>query len=172
MHKPIFTLTAADLMSRELVMVPCEMSLQGAARMLSRARVSGAPVVDGTGRCVGVVSTTDFLNWVDEEHARPLREPKETACNSWQIFGNAAAPTDCVSDVMTSDPVVVQPGTAIGEVAQMMLDARIHRVLVVDSSDRPIGILSTTDILAAVAREARLHESAAPVCEFEASFVG
>jgi CBS-domain-containing membrane protein len=172
MQKSLFSLTAADLMSRELVMVPREMSLQGAARMLSRARVSGAPVVDETGRCVGVISTTDFLYWVDEEHARPPRDSKETACNSWQIIGSAAAPTECVSDVMTSDPVAVQPGTAIGQVAQMMLDAHIHRVIVVDSIDRPIGILSTTDILAAVAREARLHESTAPACEFEAAFIG
>ena len=49
MNKRLFSLTAADVMSRELVLVPQEMSLQGAARLLSRARVSGAPVVDQDG---------------------------------------------------------------------------------------------------------------------------
>jgi CBS domain-containing protein len=174
MYKPLFSLTAADLMSRDLVMVPREMSLQGAARLLSRARVSGAPVVDGAGRCVGVLSTTDFLGWVDEENPRSKpRTSRETACNSWQIFGSEAAPTDCVSEYMTCDPVVVLPGVTIGDVAQKMLDARIHRVIVVDHSGRPIGILSTTDILAAVAREARSHgNNRATSFGYEASFPG
>jgi CBS domain-containing protein len=173
MIKPLFSLTAADLMSRELVVVPREMSLQGAARMLSRARVSGAPVVDVAGRCVGVVSTTDFLDWVDGDHSRPSRDANETASNAWQIFGSDVAPTACVSDYMTNDPVVVLPGVAIGDVAQKMLDARIHRVIVVDPSGRPIGILSTTDILAAVAREARSHgNKRATSVGYEASFCG
>ena len=46
MDKPLACLTAADLMSRDLVLVPQEMSLQGAAHLLSRSHVSGAPVVD------------------------------------------------------------------------------------------------------------------------------
>ncbi len=33
----------------------------------------------------------------------------------------------------------------------MMIDAHIHRVIVVDKDERPIGIVSSTDILAAVA---------------------
>jgi CBS domain-containing protein len=37
------------------------------------------------------------------------------------------------------------------ELARAMLDAHIHRVIVVDELQRPIGIVSTTDILAAVA---------------------
>ncbi len=33
----------------------------------------------------------------------------------------------------------------------MMLDAHIHRIIVVDAGRRPVGVLSTTDVLAAVA---------------------
>lgn len=60
---------------------------------------------------------------------------------------------------MTGDPVTVPGGATIGELAQMMLDARIHRVIVVDHNERPIGIVSSTDVLAAVARETRLKEN-------------
>jgi CBS-domain-containing membrane protein len=154
--KPLLSLTAADLMSRDLVVVPHEMSLQGAARLLSRAHVSGAPVVNEEGRCVGVLSTTDFLHWVEEGHGRS--KPNESVCHSWQIFGSDAAPTDTVGCFMTGDPVVVIGGTSIGELAEMMMDARIHRVIVVDHLEHPIGVVSTTDILAAVAREARASE--------------
>src|SRR5262245_55009740 len=63
--KPLLALTARDLMTTDVVSVPQEMSLQGAARLLSRASISGAPVVDADGRCVGVLSATDFMVWAE-----------------------------------------------------------------------------------------------------------
>lgn len=156
MDKPLMSLTAADLMSRNLVLVPEQMSLQGAARMLSRAQVSGAPVVNEQGRCIGVLSTTDILHWV--ENASPRNKPKtvpEAVCHSWQIYGEEEAPSeDCVRCQMTSDPVMVAPNAPVGALAKMMIDAHIHRVIVVDASERPIGIVSSTDLLAAMARAA------------------
>ena len=77
--KPFLALTAADLMSPAVVVIPTSMSLQAAARLLSRFAISGAPVVDAEGRCVGVLSTTDFLARVQEgnpartRHLRNLR---------------------------------------------------------------------------------------------------
>jgi CBS domain-containing protein len=60
-------LTAADLMTRDMVLVPEEMPLREAAVLLRRAQISGTPVVDRLGRCVGVLSTADFLRWAEEE---------------------------------------------------------------------------------------------------------
>jgi CBS domain-containing protein len=157
MDKPLASLTAADLMSRELVLVPQDMSLQGAARLLSRGHVSGAPVVDAKGRCVGVLSATDFLHWVENGHTKQM--PSETVCQAWQILGDEPSPTDTVACLMTADPVVAVAGAGIGTLAQMMLDARIRRIVVVDHNERPIGIVSSTDVLAAVAREMKTKES-------------
>jgi CBS domain-containing protein len=56
---------------------------------------------------------------------------------------------------MTAQPVAVAPTTRIGELAQKMVDAHIHRVLVVVDQHRPQGIVTSTDILAAVARAAQ-----------------
>lgn len=53
---------------------------------------------------------------------------------------------------MTADPVSVPPSTRLSELARSMLDAHIHWVIVVDALDRPVGIVSSTDILAALAR--------------------
>jgi CBS domain-containing protein len=61
-------------------------------------------------------------------------------------------PDDKVKDYMTRDPVVVSKRTSVAEVARIMVDAHIHRVIVVDADQRPIGIVSSTDILAAVAQ--------------------
>src|SRR6516162_1975130 len=61
--KPFLALTAADLMTAPVMTIPQEMSLREAARLLSRSSISGAPVVDAEGRCVGVLSASDFVTW-------------------------------------------------------------------------------------------------------------
>jgi predicted transcriptional regulator len=43
----------------------------------------------------------------------------------------------------------------MSDLARMMLDAHIHRVIVVDEQNRPVGVVSSTDILAAVVAEDR-----------------
>jgi predicted transcriptional regulator len=142
--------TASDLMSRSLVLVPREMSLPGAARLLGKAHVTGAPVVDERGRCIGVISTTDFLTYA--EHGGHLKKSGPHSVCSWQILDSEESSHDKVEDFMNKDPVMVPPATGIGDLARAMIDAHIHRVVVVDEGNRPIGIVSSTDILAAVAQ--------------------
>ncbi|MFN4261228.1 MAG: HPP family protein [Gemmataceae bacterium] len=152
MHKPFLELTAADLMSRHVVVIPEEMSLRAAAHMLSQAHVSGAPVVDADGRCVGVLSATDFLHWVDrgEQLVEPTQEEWANYCSEWQVPAEEL-PADAVGKYMTADPVLVGLEASIIDLARQMLDAHIHRLVVVDDRRCPIGIVSSTDLLAAVA---------------------
>ncbi len=154
--KPLLSLTAADLMSPASVTIPQEMSLQGAARLLGRANVSGAPVVDGLGRCVGVLSAHDFMTWADRGTGGPHGHVgrSEWFCAAWQIPNEEDLPKEAVRWFMTADPVSVPAGTTIGVLAQRMVDAHIHRVLVLDEAGRPLGIVSSTDVVAAVARAA------------------
>jgi CBS domain-containing protein len=153
MTKPFLAMTAADLMSTDLVVIPQAMSLQGAAHLLLQSKISGAPVVDGEGRCVGVLSTTDFVAWTDKgEHAaKPSRPSCSTAHSAWQLMDVKNLPSSEVRRYMTADPVTVTPATLIGALAQKMLDGHIHRVIVVNDREQPVGVVSSTDILAAVA---------------------
>src|SRR5581483_7329359 len=142
------------LMSPASVLVPEEMSLQGAARLLSRAKVTGAPVVDAEGRCVGVISATDFLHWADKGKgaARGPARPGCAVSAAWQIVEAEGPPGEAVRHYMTADPVTAGLTAGLGELARTMLDAHIHRVIVVDREARPVGVVSSTDVLAAVAQ--------------------
>jgi CBS domain-containing membrane protein len=148
--KPITDLTAADVMSRDVLVVPWEMDLRTAAHLLSRARVSGAPVISPEGRCIGVVSATDFIHWAEDLRQERRREPA-CVCADWQMVNPSELPTEAVAKYMTPDPVMAATTVSVPELARMMLDAHIHRVIIVDADERPVGIVSTTDILAAVA---------------------
>ena len=154
----LYALTARDLMSRNVVMVPRAMSLHTAAHLLSDAQVSGAPVVDEKGECVGVVSATDFMHWVGsgERAAVKVGDSNPGSYHSpWQFADVDERSVDEVGSYMTSDPVMVPPHTPIAELARAMTDAHIHRIVVVDALNRPIGVVSSTDVLAAVADAAR-----------------
>jgi predicted transcriptional regulator len=144
------------------------MSIQGAARILARANVTGAPVVNDLGQCIGVLSATDFMNLVKKERVAGGLRPRENHCTAWQISEGALESTCRVEDLMTHDPVLVEPGTKITELARMMMDAHIHRLIVVDCATRkPIGIVSSMDILAAVARAENAEEAAPGYVEEE-----
>lgn len=151
--KPFLALTAADLMTHDVVRIPKEMSLRSAAHTLARHNITGAPVVDSRGRCVGVISATDFLRWAeDDQPETPKLSPSSTCvCSDWQVVDLEEIPTDAVSTYMTPDPVMVEPAASVVRLAQQMLDAHIHRVIVVDKQSRPVGVVSSLDILAAVA---------------------
>jgi len=151
--KPFADLNAADLMSRDVVAIPERMSLRTAARLLARAQVSGAPVIDQDGACVGVISASDFLRWArgDTPSRRRRHAESPCVCADWQMVETENLPAEEVGAYMTADVVTAAPSTGIVELARMMMDAHIHRILVLDNRRRPVGVLTTTDILAAVA---------------------
>jgi len=149
-------LTAEDVMSRDVVRIPQELSLLAAARLLWRERIHGAPVVDEEGVCVGVLSATDFLTMAGglEAHAGST-EGSHPLCvfSEGQVIEPEDLPPDEVRVHMTADPVTAATDTPISELARLMLEARVHRVIIVDSGGRPIGVTSSTDLIAAIARD-------------------
>ena len=81
------------------------------------------------------------------------REP-HSVCLEWQVVDVEVLPPADVRQYMTRDPVTVEPGTPIREVARRMLDAGVRRVIVTDSGGGPVGVVSVTDLVAAVAEAA------------------
>lgn len=155
-HKPLENVTAADVMSRDLVVVPANMALRSAAHLLAQTHITGAPVVNDEGVCVGVISTTDFVRRVEEEpHDQSLESENGCVCSDWQVIELSQPLEDTVCNYMTPDPVMANPDTRLAELAAMMVEVHIHRVVIVDQHRRPQGIVSSTDILAALARRTK-----------------
>jgi CBS-domain-containing membrane protein len=160
--KPFLDLSAIDLMSRDLRIIPDNMPLREAAQLLLRHQVSGAPVVDHTGTLIGVLSATDFVRQLGRraDGSPKAAEPHECFCADWQMKETSELPTDAVRHFMTHDTVTTGPDTPIADLARMMVDAHIHRIIIVDEHNSPLGIVTSTDVLAAVAR-AHVEEAVA-----------
>jgi len=125
-----------ELMQRSVKTVGSDASVAEAIVSLADAHISGMPVVDGAGKVVGVLSTTDVLAAEAEAEDPTARQTllEQTA----------------VRDIMTPRPFTIAPGEDVREAARQMLYADVHRLFVAEG-DKVIGIISTTDIVRAVA---------------------
>lgn len=197
-HAKFAELTAADLMTADLVRLAEDTPLRVAAQLFVAKQISGAPVINPDGRCVGVLSTADFLRFVSKgggadsrpssvtcpyqqtredrngrrftECSLPLgtcaiqgretgedgveriicKQP-ESIFSTWQMVDFKDVPGDAVRNYMVADPVTVTADTGIRDLARKMIDGHIHRLIVVDDSSMPIGIVTSTDLIAALA---------------------
>jgi CBS-domain-containing membrane protein len=158
--KAFLALTAAELMTNPVMTIPHETSLREAARLLAGSHVGGAPVVDAEGHCLGVLSSRDFVTWVVEGEKAPEKGGKVTCFLSpWgEMIDIEDSAEDEIRRYMTARPVTVAPATPVGELAQKMADSHIHRVLVVEEQGRLCGIVTSSDVLAAVAKASRKGE--------------
>jgi CBS-domain-containing membrane protein len=151
-HTKLFELTAEDLMSRNVICIPATASLRTAARQLIESGVSGAPVVDEEGCCLGVLSHTDLARFLAKDQACPVSENEVFA--EWQLDDVERLPGEEVTRYLTRGAITASALTRIGELAELMCDARVHRVLITDPRGKLVGIVSSLDVLRAVAAEA------------------
>ena len=157
--KHLLSLTAGDLMSTPVTSIPHDMLLRDAGHLLMKANISGAPIVDPQGKCVGILSSSDFVGWAGADSDVEEASAAVSFIAPWGEIVNLEACEGCfVSQYMTRDPVTVLPTTLMGEIAQKMIDAHIHRVIVVNEAG-PCGIVSTIDVMAAIANAARKTNS-------------
>jgi CBS domain-containing protein len=72
-------------------------------------------------------------------------------CTDWQAMEVEKLPAEEVRRYMTADPVTVPPGASIRTLARMIRNSHMHRVIVVDGEHRPMGIVTASDIMDALA---------------------
>jgi CBS domain-containing protein len=146
-------LTAADVMGRGVV-IPKHMTLRSAARMMAEGRVGAAAVTDARGRCVGLLLAAALVRWL-ADGSRVGPDPA-SVWSEWQMSVPEAGNRDEVRRHMTTEPPTVTPDTPLAEAARLVLADRSRRAIVIDPQHRPLGILSTADVLPAVLSTGRV----------------
>jgi CBS domain-containing protein len=151
---------ASDYMQRDVVTVSPDDTLRDALALMTENHVTGLPVMDASSRCVGLITSSDILNYEQEQANEP--EERETAelfdpeSEQWESVPFSAFRLEglddvAVSDVMARDLVWVHRNTPLKDVARRLIDERVHRVLVMDEDSRLYGILSAFDFVRVVA---------------------
>lgn len=130
-------LTAADLMTREVITVDAEATLQEAVRTMVTRRIRHLPVMRA-GKVVAMLSDRDVRLMVTD-----LIDPAERQryMTTTLVTAHASSP------VTTTDPATPAP-----ELARILVESRIGCLPVVDEEGHLTGILTQTDLLNWIAR--------------------
>jgi len=126
----------ADIMRTNLQTIDVEATVADAVASLTETGVSALPVIDRMGRAVGVCSTTDVLAAEGRCHGPVARE---------RLFEQTL-----VLEIMTPWPATAHPEEDVRKVAGRMLEGKVQR-LFVEEQGALVGVISQTDIVAAVA---------------------
>jgi len=125
--------TVASLMTGSPVVVWEEDAIAGVAELLAGYEITGLPVVDADDRLVGVISQTDLVR---------LRG-STLPWTGWHGL--------MVRDLMTTPAKTISGSAALEEAARRMTEEHVHRLVVVDTGRRPIGVISESDIVREIA---------------------
>jgi CBS domain-containing protein len=146
---------AHQIMIRPVITVTPETSIVEAANIMLQKHVSGLPVIDATGKLVGIVSEGDFIRrseiGTQRKRGRWLRfilGPGKSASDFVHEHGRK------ISEVMTRSPLTIADDTALAEIVELMEKNNVKRLPVI-RADMVVGIVSRANLLQAVASLAR-----------------
>lgn len=140
-----------ELMNPDVVALQPDMAVPKAQALLADRSVSGAPVVDDSGRIVGVVSQNDLVRSAAHPDSAGDRGVFFTSDEDFADLGETLLPPSAllVRDVMTRRVHHVARDTGVAIAANIMRERRIHRLLVTERGVL-VGVVTSLDLLRVV----------------------
>jgi CBS domain-containing protein len=151
-----------DVMTPTLIGVPETASLWDALKLMTERGISALVVFDGIGAPVGILSEGDLMR-----RAEFGAEKKRPRWLEFLLGGSAARDYALshgrrVGEIMTRGIYSVEANAEVAEAVDLMLQAKVRRLLVTDNGDS-VGVLSRSDLVRALMRSAPTE--AAPVSD-------
>lgn len=147
MFDRIVALRVGDVMTAKPITVDSSSSITQVSHLFSTHNLHAAPVVDDSGKCIGVITASDFVRRT-EIYSESEQQPHEIVHSEEGILIEPRS-YDYVSDCMSPCVQTVSPSTPLIQAAKIMTTAHLH-VLPVIEDHKPVGILSNLDIVAAL----------------------
>jgi len=162
--KTLTDVRARDLMQEHVTSLAADTPIREAIDTLREDGISGAPVLDGSGKVVGMLSTSDIARsehlsgdrLTEERGSYDLSNPIGDALEEERVedeeftgredYSPEVLGRETVGDWMRPRIVSVAPDAPLRRVCELMLSEKVHRVLVLEN-DTLRGIISTMDIV-------------------------
>jgi CBS domain-containing protein len=151
-------LTVADIMDIDTPTVNPDDTVEHVLRVLNDSELNGVPVVTAGGRCVGIITEADLIMTGEDAD---LHLP-----HYFELFGGFVfleslghfeerlrkATAALARDLMTEDPVTIEPDASVQEAARRISRSKHNRLPVVEHG-RLVGVVTRVDVLEALTRE-------------------
>ncbi len=151
-------ISCGDIMSTDVVTAEFATPLADSWREMRTRHLAALPVLNPARRVIGIVTQSDFLRHGGVDDYRGLRGKLAEFLRPTGITHTDKA--EVVGQIMTPRPRVAQLATPIVDLVPWMADAGMHHIPVVDAEQRFAGIVTQSDVVAAL-YEHRLAEAAA-----------
>jgi CBS domain-containing membrane protein len=149
-QRKLAQLRCSDIMSRELITVRRITPLHEAWALFRQHHIKALPVVDVAGGIVGIVTPADFMRTADPADAASLVQRRQQLQG-----GGAAAPAGTptlVGQIMARQVRVASMHRHLAELIPLFGSTGHHHIPIVDDGDRLVGIVTQSDVVAALAR--------------------
>ena len=143
---------AKEFMTRKVISVPPEMSIQAIAQLLTAKKISGVPVIGAVG-LMGIITEGDLVDRVKRIHLPtlvtildvviPVAGERRYEAELRKMAGSTA------QDIMTSEVVVADEEMELADVATLLSEERVA-LLPVLRGDAVVGIIGKRDIIHAM----------------------
>jgi len=151
-------LTVADIMDTDTPTVNPDDTVEHVLQVLNDSELSGVPVVTAGGRCVGIITEADLIMTGEDAD---LHLP-----HYFELFGGFVfleslghfedrlrkATAALARDLMTEDPVTIEPSATVQEAARKISRSKHNRLPVVEHG-RLVGVVTRVDVLEALTRD-------------------
>ncbi len=150
-------LTAKDIMTKNVVSVTPETSIEKLAALLVSNEISGAPVVDADGAIFGIVTENDLISRNKRLHIPTVVSFLDAAIylESSKKFAdevNRLTATK-VGDICSRKVITIAEETTLTDIATIMAEKKVH-ILPVVKAGKVVGIVGKRDVVRAVAQQA------------------
>ena len=124
-----------DWMTKDVITVTPDTSMMKASKILKDKDIRRLPVVDASGRLVGIVTDRDI------KEASPSKATSLDVHELYYLLSEIK-----VKDIMTPNPYTIKVDDTVEKAAAKMLDKKIEGLPVVDDNQKVVGIITDTDI--------------------------
>jgi len=147
-----------DVMQRDVAAVEYGTELEEVWELLRTHKLKGVPVVDRARRVIGIITIIDFLKRAD------TREPGHVFARLRRFIrrtpGLTADKPEVAGQIMTARPITAREDEHVLSLVPRFAEHDIHHVPIVDAGNRLVGVVTQSDLMAALYRD-RL-DAAAP----------
>ena len=142
--------TASDIMTQDVVTVNKNQPIGDLSKIFIENHFNGVPVLDNTGKVVGVVTQGDLI-----EQNKNLHIPTVIALFDAVLFLESEKKFEDdlkkltgskIEDIYHKNPITVSPDTDLSEIITLMAEKDIHTLPVLDG-DKLIGIIGKRNII-------------------------
>ncbi|MCX7110447.1 MAG: HPP family protein [Proteobacteria bacterium] len=154
-HREFGAITAAQVMTPVPLTVEFGTELEETWGLMQKHRIKALPVIDRGRHVIGIVTQSDFFRHARAEQFRSLGGKLRDLIRPTTTV--TSDKPEVVGQIMTSPALTAGHAQQLGELARLLTERGIHQLPVVDENNKVVGLITQTDLIAALYRSMTTH---------------